>query len=277
MNTKLELIITTFILMSACNEDNLVMIPTESPDYRFEQSCTVEKLPQLKSIDLKTDEYQILSVADSHLGTSRNLSRFFNMALTENSAAVVLDGDITNGHSINYDELDKCLPKTGFPPLYFISGNHDIYFGGWDEFYKRYGSSTYFFEIITLSATDLFICLDSSSGTHGNKQLNWFENILKNNRQKYRHCIVFTHNNIFRENHTPSTNPFTSEIHRMIKIFTEYNVEMVITGHDHHRAESTFGRTRYIQLDATHDRADQASYLKLTVKGHDLSYCFVKI
>lgn len=263
--------------MSACNEDYLVMIPTESPDYRFEQSNNISKWPALKSITTNTEEYVILSVADSHLGTSKKLSKFFEMAIPENAAAIVLDGDITNGHSDNYDELDNCLPKAEFPPLYFVSGNHDIYFGGWVEFYKRYGSSTYYFEITTSLGTDLYVCLDSSSGTLGSKQIEWFEELLKSKRQNYRHCIVFSHNNIFRENHTPSTNPFIAEVHRMIKIFTAYNVEMVITGHDHQRAESTFGRTRYIQLDATHDRADQASYFKLTIKGNALSYCFVKI
>ena len=52
---------------------------------------------------------------------------------------------------------------------------------------------------------------------------------------------------------------------------------MVITGHDHQKAESKFGVTRYIQLDAFHDAADNASYFKLNVKNEAVTYGFEKI
>ncbi len=277
MKTPIFECIVFFLFLTACNDDYIVMIPTETANERFEQSVNCGKSNILKTIKTEQDFYTVLSVADCHIGTTKNLESFFRFLPVDNQAAVVLNGDITQGHTENYDDLDSCIASFDIPNLFLVAGNHDIYFNGWEEFQQRYQTSTYYFEVKTPVATDLFICLDSSSGTHGDKQLNWLKDLLKTKRKIYRHCIVFTHNNFFREHHTPSTNPFVEEIHELVKLFTEYNVEMVITGHDHHRAENVFGITNYIQLDAIHDNADQASYLKIIISGGDIKHTFIDI
>ncbi len=129
----------------------------------------------------------------------------------------------------------------------------------------------------TPQATDLFICLDTSGGTLGEDQMCWFEQTLQNRRKDYRHCFVITHNNMFRERHSTSTNPFVDELHVLITLFTKYKVNMVITGHDHQHADSMFGVTRYIQLDAMNDGASNAGYFKLNVKNEEVIYSFEKI
>lgn len=42
-------------------------------------------------------------------------------------------------------------------------------------------------------------------------------------------------------------------------------------------AAGKFGVTRYIQLDAFHDEADNAGYFKLNVKSEAITYSFEKI
>jgi hypothetical protein len=82
---------------------------------------------------------------------------------------------------------------------------------------------------------------------------------------------------MFRERHSTSTNPFVEELKVLIGLFTKFHVDMVITGHDHQRADSMFGVTRYIQLDALNDGAGNAGYFKLNVKSEAITYSFEKL
>ena len=100
--------------------------------------------------------------------------------LASNAVAVVMVGDLTTGHAEDYALFEQHLPNRDSLPSFLIPGNHDLYFNGWEEFYTRFGSSTYFFTIRTTTATDLFICLDSGGGTLGNLQLDWLKEMLEN-------------------------------------------------------------------------------------------------
>jgi predicted phosphodiesterase len=277
MKTTFWLLFVLALASTSCEKDQFVLISTESANYRFSQSMEWNRYHPEHELSVTTNEYTILTVADCHVGNTKNLTTFFNTEKTTNAAAVVMDGDLTNGHVNNYAEFENCLPNRDLLPLFLIAGNHDIYFNGWKEYFARFGSSTYTFTIKTPEANDLFICLDTSGGTLGDEQLNWFEETLIKRRANYRHCFVITHNNMFRERHCTSTNPFVEELDVLIELFTKYSVDMVITGHDHKRADSLFGVTHYIQLDAIQDEADNASYFKLNIKSEAITYSFEKL
>lgn len=147
----------------------------------------------------------------------------------------------------------------------------------WEEYYARLGSSTYLFTVRTPEATDLYICLDSGSGTLGSKQLKWLRETLENKRQDYRHCIVMTHNNFFRFRRTGSTNPLVEELHVLMEMFTRHNVNMLITGHDHRRSNEVFGLTRYLTLDALLDGFSHASYMVLTLENGKIGIEFISL
>ena len=277
MKTKLKIMLVLTLTFAACEKEQFVLISTETPNFRFNESMKWNKVHPERVISVTTDDYSILSVADCHVGTTKNLNSFFTRTKTNSLNAIVMNGDLTLGHDYDYDALEQCLPNRDLFPLFMIAGNHDIYFNGWEEYFARFGSSTYTFTMKTPQAADLFICLDTSGGTLGDKQLNWLEETLIARRASYRHCFVITHNNLFRERHSTSTNPFVEELKVLISLFTKYRVDMVITGHDHQKAESKFGVTRYIQLDAFHDAADNASYFKLNVKNEAVTCGFEKI
>ena len=277
MKTSYWLLFVLTLATVSCEKEQFVLISTESANSRFDQSLEWNRYHSEQVISLAKDEYSILSIADCHVGTTKNLNTFFNNDKITNAAAVVMDGDLTNGHVKNYSEFENCLPNRDLLRLFLIAGNHDIYFNGWKEYFARFGSSTYIFTLKTPQATDLFICLDTSGGTLGDEQLTWLKETLIERRASCRHCFVITHNNFFRGRHSTSTNPFVEELHVLIELFTKYRVDMVITGHDHQRADEFFGVTRYIQLDALQDATDNASYFKLNVKGEEITYSFEKI
>jgi predicted phosphodiesterase len=262
------------LILSACrkSEDS-----AETANQRFNQSMDWNDTHPYREIDVPSDDYLILSMGDSHVGGTENLDSFFRVAKTRNAAAVVLAGDLTTGHSKDWDIFEQHLPLPDSLSLFFIAGNHDLFFEGWKEFHNRFGSSTYLFTINTPEAADLFICLETAGGTLGDKQIDWLINILETKRSGYRHCMVFTHNNFFRTRHTDSTNPPVEELQVLLGLFAKHNVEMVITGHDHKQDAVVFGATTYIIMDALKDGLSNAGYFQITVRNSNIDYVFEKI
>jgi 3',5'-cyclic AMP phosphodiesterase CpdA len=189
---------------------------------------------------------------------------------------MVIAGDVTTGKKDDYTVLDSVLQSTTFVQTCLVAGNHDLYFDGWKSFHEMFGSSTYTMQVNTADSSDLFIFLDSGSGTLGTLQLDWLKNLLQTERANYRHVIITTHLNFFRNRMTGSTNPLNEELLVLLDLFERHKVDLLVSGHDHDRYLEVFGHTQYLTLDAMVDEAKQASYMKLTVNGDGLDYQFIK-
>ncbi|MDR4987832.1 MAG: metallophosphoesterase [Bacteroidales bacterium] len=263
--------------LNACEKIDLrgMFKAYESVNTRFEASMDWNSRNPDRNIDIDDDDYLLFVMADSHVGGTENLLKFFDRALEADALAAVMAGDLTTGRRTGYTHFERSLPDPEQIALFPMVGNHDLYFNGWEEYFTRLGSSTYLFTIETPVATDLFICLDTGSGTLGNRQLDWLRDILSEKRPDYRHCIIFTHNNFFRPRFTSSTNPNVEELHVLTELFTLHNVDMLITGHDHKKSDHVLGNTRYLTLDALLDGYRNAGYLKLQSKEGELVYTFV--
>jgi predicted phosphodiesterase len=254
-----------------------MFLSKESVNKRFSQSMAWNSKHPYREIVVPSDDYSILTMADSHVGGTNNLDSFLNIAQTTNASAVVMAGDLTTGNTEDYDVFEQHLPDQDSLPSFLIAGNHDLYFDGWNEFYSRFGSSTYLFTIKTPAATDLFVCLDTGGATLGDRQLEWLRNMLQTLRPDYRHCFVFSHANLFLFRHTLSTTPLIEELHVLIELFTKNQVDMVINGHDHQQYTEFFGVTRYIVMDALKDGLSNAGYFQLRVKNGNIVYKFENI
>ncbi len=220
-------------------------------------------------------EYTILFGGDSHVGGTNNIMQLIDIAHDSFAKAIVIAGDVSTGKSEDYVILDSVLQKMTYVNTCLVAGNHDLYFDGWNSFYKFFGSSTYTMELIVPFGRDLYIFLDTGSGTLGNLQLDWLKDILRTERENYRYVIVTTHLNFFRNRMTGSTNPLNEELLVLLDLFEKHKVNLLISGHDHNRYIEEFGHTTYITLDAMKDDAEQASYLELRVGQDGLNYSFI--
>ncbi|MEN8118195.1 MAG: metallophosphoesterase [Bacteroidota bacterium] len=276
---KIAVLLLLTFLLSACYQFEMrgFFFSYESADERFSQSEEWNKNNPFKEISVPTDEYSIFAMSDSHVGGTANLDIFINDAIESNATAAVMAGDLTTGHAEDYDTFLNHLPDEESLISFPIVGNHDLYFDGWKQYYSLFGSSTYLFTVKTPLATDLFICLDSGSGTLGSEQLAWLKNILETERPNYRYCVLFTHNNFFRTRHTASTNPQVEELHVLMELCVKHNIDMVVTGHDHRRSEEKLGNTLFVSMDALLDDYNFASYLKLHFKQDEINYEFVDL
>ena len=219
----------------------------------------------------------MFAMGDSHVGGIKNIDIFFSAAISIKILASILVGDLVTGHQEDYTTFVEHLPNKDSLAVFPIVGNHELYFEGWEEFSRYWGTSTYFFVVQTPSAQDLFICLDTGSGTLGQKQLAWLKNLLEEKREQHRYCLIFTHNNIFRLRPTLSTNPMVEEVLAFSDLCLKHEVNMVINGHDHQRNTDKLGNTEFIIMDALLDTNKEASYLSLSFKNETIDYEFIAI
>lgn len=278
LKIRLLLLAAITFTISSCEKDDIFPQEEHSVNQRFSQSMAWNETHPYREIVTSSDNYTILFMGDSHIGTTGNLNNFISIAETNNTAAIVMAGDLTAGDEKSCNELESCL-HSGSSLLSFLTvGNHDLWpKTGWDEFYARFGASVYYFTVKTPGGTDLYISLDSGSGTLGTDQLEWFESLLQNQRSDYRRCIVFTHLNFFRFRHTEISNPLVEELNKLIDIFTRYQVDMLVSGHEHKKSEEVFGNTTYVVLEPLKDDADNAGYFDFNIMSGKITYSFERI
>lgn len=254
-----------------------MFVSDQSVNDRFQQSQSWNEIHGFSSLYSESENYEILVFGDSHLGDTINLGKLFQDAESNTALAVVMNGDITSGKVEDYATLVAFLDNHSGVKSFPVPGNHDLYFNGWEEYYKKLGSGSYYFEVKTPKTTDIFYCLDTGSGTLGKDQYRWFKDHLSQNRYKYQQCIVITHNNLFRFRKTFSTSPMVEEIRELLELFRIYQVNMVVNGHDHVRGTEEFVATRHIIMDALQDINPDASYLKIQKSADSLHYSFTDL
>lgn len=239
---------------------------TDRIEKRFAQSMEWNEQHPFKNIIVSGEEYKLLITGDVHVGSSstiNNYLKFLERAEENDISSLVFVGDISTGREKDQQTFKDHLPDPAIKPSFVMIGNHELYFDGWKYFYRLFGTSTYYFTVQTPSKKDLYICLDSGSGTLGKSQLQWLKDILETQRNLYDRCVVFTHNNFFRDHHTASTSPLTDELLVLMDLFEKHHINMVITAHDHKRVLNQLGNITYITLDALRDDAKNATYLIL--------------
>jgi len=270
LNQKLLHIAAMALLVTACGKVEGPTSSSEAVDKRFNESMEWNMKHPCTEINVESDDYTILTIADVHVGGTINLDKFINIARKEKPAAVIIDGDLDGGNAEEYDTFQKHYPENDSLRSFYLAGNHDLWHNGWEEFYSRFGSSSYYFTVKTPSGTDLFICLDTGGGTLGTLQTDWLTNILQTMRSSYRRCVVITHINLFRPRKTESTNLVEEELVFLMDLFARHNVDMVITGHDHKRDVEVFGVTTYVIVDALEDGLSNAGYMNMRVKNGEI-------
>lgn len=269
MKNRLLILIAGSILWASCLKEadfTGLVRSTDRIEKRFAQSMEWNSQHLFKNIVVEDEEYKLLITGDVHVGSSstiNNYLKFLQRGEEEDITSLVFVGDISTGREKDQQTFKSHLPDPAVKPSFVMVGNHELYFDGWKYFYQLFGTSTYYFTVQTPSKNDLYICLDSGSGTLGKDQLQWLKNLLETRRNMYDRCVVFTHSNFFRDHHTASTSPLTDELLILMDLFEKHNINMVITAHDHKRALNQLGDVTYITLDALRDDAKNASYLIL--------------
>ena len=281
---NLKYIITSIIFTTifvACDKYDFqgffVSPSKERVNERFNQSITYNEQHQNDTLITTSQEnYLFYTAADVHVKTTaEHLAKYIDIAREDNKALFsTILGDITDqkqGLVIAHDTIEN---HKGNSIVRVLAGNHDIYFDQWSEYYKLFGSSTYYFIVKTPTASDLFIAVDSSCGSLGNKQMKWLENILIEKRKQHRHCIIMTHTHFFDRDMSqfPTGNFSIEETATLTNLFTKHNVNLVISGHDHHNETYNFNGVQYLVLDDIQDLDPEPTYFTINVTNDTITF-----
>ena len=282
---RLVVFFLAVISMVSCGDrydfSGFIFSPGDNVNCRFERSAGHIGKPMADIVS--ADEYLFYVCTDVHVSeTADNLQRFMRDFRNDPLASFGLClGDCIDvkgkmksfAGTIQYDPLRDSYDH----PLYTAVGNHDTYFSQWDEFYEYVGPSCYYFTVSGSFGKDLFICLDSASGTFGRKQLEWLEGFLERERGHYRHVFVFTHTDFFNTDgmNLTSGNYMLDETYFVADLFDRSDVSAVFQGHIHSRNDLWFRDVRYTVVGALKDGTESPEYLKVKVSAEGFGYEWV--
>lgn len=272
------------LALSACSCSQLdlkgIFMPTgDGVEKRFEQS--MKMVQDLKTGVVQAQEnYSFYVATDPHIAQTHANVDIFNDAFrndTEASFGVIL-GDCIDVK----DNLPTYLEALSYDParhacdhkLFHVLGNHDLFFNGWVDFKEIIGPATFWFEVVFDGGKDLYVSLDTATGSLGRKQTEWFRSFISDNRKDYRHCVILTHTNFYYTDRSQgsSGNMSIEESLALMDFFGKHDVALVLQGHDHYREDIVYGDVRYTILGAIHDGAEAPEYLKVNVTSDDFRY-----
>lgn len=282
MVKRAAIVALTALLMMGCDVLDLkgLFVPTgDVVADRYEQSMQMTGGEPLATISADAD-YSVYLCTDSHISDSYdNLREFVTQMRNDDEApfGVVL-GDcigkrgVMSSYVEAIERVADSQPRN--TPIFTVLGNHDIYFSGWDDFAAMVGPSVYWFEVCHNSGSDLFVTLDTASGTLGGDQMRWLEELLATRRDNYRHCVVLTHVNLFNTDGSQrsSGNMTMEETHHLLDLFSRHRVTICFQGHDHHREDLAFGGVRYTIIGTIKDPAPAPEYLIVRLSDLGVEY-----
>ena len=249
---------------------------------RFEQSMAKNGNKPVASIAAE-QEYLFYVCTDPHIADTAHNLTIFNDALRNDSEALfgLVLGDLSDrrGNHPRYVEAIAfdAQRHSHNHPIFNVLGNHDLYFDGWEKYLELVGPSVYWFDVEFAGGKDLFLVLDSATGTLGREQTQWMKGFLAEHRHKYRHCIISKHTNLFYADTSQNTsgNMPIEECVALMDLWSEYDVTLVLQGHDHTREDLTYGGVRYTIVGTLRDGCKAPEYLKITVGPNGVDFAWV--
>ena len=274
-------------LLNSCSNLDMkgLLMPTGAGvEKRFEQS--MEMTSGEAAALLQTQEkYAFYVCTDPHINKTHNNLDIFNDALhndAEASFGIILGDCIDVRDNLQtYLEAFACSEEKHpyNQKIFHNLGNHDAYFNGWENYRKLIGPSVYWFEAQFASGKDIYISLDTATGTLGNGQTIWLKSFLTEKRREYRHCIISTHTNLFYTDNSQNSsgNIPIEETLGLIDLLGRHDVTLVLQGHDHYREDLNCNGVRYTVVGTIRDEAADPEYLKVKVKPDGITYEWVRL
>ena len=277
------------VIFAACERLDMVgMFAGTSPtiDQRYEQSMAYNAEAGYDTLYATSEDYHLYVCTDTHITKTRKRWEHFIATYRADllcPVAVHL-GDIIDAKTDFAYVEEALVPQTTHAlkrdTLMAVCGNHDIYFKQWEKFIRAFKTSTYYFVVQTPSGKqDLFIVYDSADGTVGSQQLKWLESTLQwADTQDFRHIVACTHTHFFkRDGSQGHTSNYTiEETYSLLNLFTQHNVNMVWSGHDHAREITQVKGMTCIVVDSMKD-TDKHPYYMLVTMGDKIDYEFIPV
>ena len=178
--------------------------------------------------DIQDDIFKIAAIGDTQ-GFYHKFNTLTRQLNNESYSFLIHLGDITSfGTPLQFHEVQQ-ITRNSTAPVFFTPGNHDIKFENSSmQYQEHFGESNYCFKY----GNFLFISLDSSTGSLTSSTMDFLLESFSIFSTYPK--IIFTH--------IPLIDPRASKDHDflnnsqselLLKIFTQNNVKIVLSGHIH--------------------------------------------
>lgn len=218
------------------------------------------------------NSFSFSALGDTHIGSpgGDRMIQALTMSKNDGDSFAVVAGDISNtGLESELTAYKAQIAQTAFTVFPAI-GNHDIYFGGWNQYRSIIGRSIYSID----AGVAHIIFLDTANGLFGEEQLNWLRDDLTATTKAVK--IVVMHFPIFIGEFSSLYKISSDEEATIFKsIMNEFRVNLVISGHYHGFGDKDIGGTKYVVTGATNSITElghRSQYLKVTVTTSGVSY-----
>ena len=158
MVKKIVLMAAVALLAASCDKldlAGLLMPASADVESRVKESLALNEESGPRVVSVASDSYRVYACADVHwLDGSRHLAAFVDSLRSDSLAAAgLLIGDLA-GRRGAMPAVAAALRRDPAvhpyaQPLAAVVGNHDLYFGQWEDFKECFGSSTYALTVAT--------------------------------------------------------------------------------------------------------------------------------
>ena len=233
------------MIESTAKNEHVLNLTGLSPDTRYYyQVDGFNDIWSFKTANNTLNTTSFIAFSDLHNLVYKNM--FTDIAL-EDPDFLLVPGDLVDmgGWKYMWDEFfDDLAPLATNYSMMTAIGNHDMMIDRTRHNYKNYlsmpGEELYYhFKYNEIN----FICLDLEWGkeTYSKQQQNWLENLLDTISKDewivvYDHCMIFSSGG-----YGNATGDITDLYHTLGNLidtfhplFVEHDVDLVISGHDHH-------------------------------------------
>ena len=211
-------------------------------DMFFASKIKKYMVPAGEIISINENNFNFAIISDSGSRNESLQNIINNIRNSDKNYKFILHlGDFVNDQPMQhfYWLLGEIAPKLKDIPFYIVPGNHDVFANTKTNrfFYETvFGYGYYYFSYGDV----LFIGLDSSERTIGDKQLEWLQNVLLKIRPLYKSCIIFSHV-------PPTENDWKDKnaLKKFENILLNNKIDVMFFGHIHEFSTGKFANIPY--------------------------------
>ncbi len=226
------------------------------------------------NIETNATDFTVAIMSDIHQGhyLGNLLPEAIDAAKAAGDLFVLALGDSADtGKTEDFTAVKQAFDDRNMP-FRMVLGNHDIYFGGWENWRNLFGSSIFRFDV---GQTISFFVLDTANGYVGDSQMNWLENELQKSSLPIK--IIATHDPIYMGTTRSLWQLASDEEGAKLKYLAKkYGVKAFLGGHFHGFAENIVDDIFYLVtggINRTQDGPYKNHFYRMTVtNGTDIRF-----
>ncbi|HBD95589.1 MAG TPA: hypothetical protein DC057_15570 [Spirochaetia bacterium] len=213
-------------------------------EYKQSYNAVLSRIPEkVQEINVPTSgqSAQFVFFSDAHVESENHpVLKVFPSFITEKDDFIISGGDnVVDSRIEKQQNAFLTLMKTINLPYYSAIGNHDAF--GDPKAFQFIQEFKNTIQILHAGDVDILF-IDSASGILSDEQIHLIHDTLQLNPG----AIIVSHVNFFSESGAGKPQMIVNEKRALLKIFKQYNVPLVLTGHSHQLYDITVEGIRFL-------------------------------